>query len=167
MDFLRQLDIRLLGNNVSLDSDKLAFALHALHGPAHEWYIGLRLRADFSDTFEYFRSRFCHKYRIPGYLPHEFDFALIAKQLPEEDPTQYLARISNYVNNSAPLESFVRFDAQDTAAFQAYYESKIGGEDADAASVHVKNISILCGLRWAKRIPVSYTHLTLPTNREV
>ena len=33
VDFLRQLDIRLLGNNVSLDSEKLAFALHALHGP--------------------------------------------------------------------------------------------------------------------------------------
>ena len=110
------------------------------------------LRADFVDTFDYFRYRFCHKYRIPGHLPHEFDFALIAKQLPEEDPTQYLARISNYVNNSAPLESFVRFDDQDTAAFQTYYESKIGGEDADAAKAHVKNISIFCGLRWAKRI---------------
>ena len=100
VDFLRQLDIRLLGNNVTLDSEKLAFALHALHGPAHEWYVGLRLRADFVDTFDYFRFRFCHKYRIPGHLPHEFDFALIAKQLPEEDPTQYLARISNYVNLS-------------------------------------------------------------------
>ena len=52
VDFLRQMDICLLGNNVSLDSEKLAFALHALHGTAHEWYIGLWLRADFMDTFD-------------------------------------------------------------------------------------------------------------------
>ena len=97
-DFLHQMEIRLLGNNITEDADKLSFALNALHGHTHEWYMGLKIRHDFVATFSFFKNRFCHKYRLPGYTPNEFDVTLISKQNIEEDPEEYIPRITNYIN---------------------------------------------------------------------
>ena len=151
-DFLRQLEVRILGARLAADADKLAFALNALQGRAHEWYVGLQVRGDYEDTFEYFKNKFCHKYRIPGYLPQEFDFSLIAKQRIDEDPTQYVSRISHYLTNAAPADSFVTFTAADRVAFDMAYADKISGEDVAAARRPVREIAILCGKRWAQRM---------------
>jgi len=108
-DFLRQLEIRILGNRITEDADKLAFALNALQGKAHEWYLSLKQRNDYVETFEYFKTHFCNQFRVPGYLPQEFDISLIAKQKMDEDPALYFARISMYMANSVPAERFVNF----------------------------------------------------------
>ena len=100
LDFLRQMEIRMLGNNIHEDAEKLSFALNALQGRAHEWYMGLKIRHDFVATLTFFKSRFCHKYRLPGYTPNEFDITLISTQYVEEDPEQYIARITNYMELS-------------------------------------------------------------------
>ena len=42
-DFLRQLEIRILGNRIERDEDKLSFALNALQGKSHDWYISCLL----------------------------------------------------------------------------------------------------------------------------
>ena len=70
----------MLGNNINEDADKLSFALNALQGSTHEWYMGLKIRDDFVATFTFFKTRFCHKYRLPGYTPNEFDITLISRQ---------------------------------------------------------------------------------------
>ena len=66
LDFLCQMEIRMLGNNINENADKLSFALNALQGSAHEWYMGLKIRDDFVATFTFFKTRFCLKYRLPG-----------------------------------------------------------------------------------------------------
>ena len=96
-EFLRQLEIRMLGNRLQRDEDKLAFTLNTLQGDAHEWYVALDKRSDFERTFAYLKKLFCHKYRVPGQLPQEYDIGLISKQRIEEDPTQYMSRITNSV----------------------------------------------------------------------
>jgi len=45
-DFLRQLEVRILGNRIEQDANKLAFALNCLQGRAHIWYTGLKIRAE-------------------------------------------------------------------------------------------------------------------------
>ena len=97
------------------------------------------MRTDFIDSFAYFRSRFCQKYNLPSTLPPNFAFALITRQLHEEDPSQYfsrinefmyvsgqevapaeapfkfLSRISGYINEANPLSSVVLFHNKDMA----------------------------------------------------
>ena len=149
-DFLRELDIRILGQGIVNDNDKLAFALNTLQGKAHEWYLSLGLRADFEPTFSYFRKRFAHKYRVPGHILSEFDVSLISKQNIEEDPSQYLARISNYVEGSAPAASFVVFTPADQANFDADFPRLFVANPG--VKERIKHVIFRFGQMWANRI---------------
>ena len=131
-DFLRELEVRILGQNLTEDKSKLTFALNALQGKAHDWWTSLIIRADFKETFAYFKQKFSHKYRVPGYTSHEFDFSLIAKQRPEEDPSQYIARITTYVNNAAPAASFITWSNTRRDLFTRKFEEKFTGQDRAA-----------------------------------
>ena len=57
LDFLHQMEIYMLGNNIHEDADKLSFALNAQQGSAHEWHMGLKIHE-----------------------PNEFDITLISTQ---------------------------------------------------------------------------------------
>ena len=134
-DFLRELEVRILGQSLSDDKQKLKFALNALQGKAHDWWTSLVIREDFKETYTYFKQKFSHKYRVPGYTSHEFDFSLIAKQKPEEDPSQYIARITSYVNNAAPAASFITWSNARRDLFNATFEEKFNGQDRAARTV--------------------------------
>ena len=114
--------------------------------------MGLKIHRDFVATYTYFKSRFCHQYRLPGHTPSEFDITLISKPNIDENPEQYIARIINYVNKSVPVESFVDSNEEDEAAFNDYYAQQNQGEGAAQARERVKNIASFDALRCARKI---------------
>ena len=70
----------------------------------------------------------------------------------EENLEQYIARISKYIQKPAPLESFVGFNERSNAIFEEVYHRQICGEDADQAKERVKEITLVCGMSWARDI---------------
>ena len=77
---------------------------------------------------------------------------MISTQHVEEDPEQYIAQITNYMEKSASAESFVIFNDEDNAIFNESYQQQIHSEDAEQAKERVKQVASICGLRWASKI---------------
>ena len=150
-DFLRELEVRILGQNITSDKLKLQFALNALQGKAHEWWTSLSIREDFRSDYAYFKKKFAHKYRVPGFTQHEFDFSLIARQKPEEDPTQYIARITAYLNNAAPSDSFIQWSPARRDEFNTVFAEKFQ-EQNRAARALCRGVVEQFGKLWAADI---------------
>ena len=135
MDYLRELEIRMAGQGLRAEEDKLAFALATLKGPAHDWYKCLAVRADYRRTYAYFKTKFAHKYRIPGHARHEFNVTNVTKQKAEEDPYQYLARVKAYFDNAAPPQDFRRWTTASEAQLATLYGNQFTAAAAGADDV--------------------------------
>ena len=144
----------MLGQNIAADHAKLTFALAALKGNAHDWYKCLTIRADFESSYAYFRTKFAHKYRIPGHAHHEFDVTSLSKQRFDEDPYQYLARIKAYFDNASPSTLFTTWTDNDANAFTDRYNAHfvVAGADGDnVLKTRVKDIVDHFGALWVSR----------------
>ena len=139
-DFLRELEGRIAGQELTTDATKIAFTAQCMIGEAYAFFKGLDGDDEYVATFASFKQRFRHYYQLPGASIDNFDCSKLHAQRIDESPHHYLNRVRLYVTSSFPASHFCQFFADTQTSFDAAVLDQFGPDTTNDTKRAIKRV---------------------------
>ena len=140
--FLRELEGRIAGQELTTNATKLAFTAQCMHGDAFAFYQGLAGHEEYESTFSSFKKLFRHYYNLPGASIDTFDTNKLHNQRIDESPHHYLNRVRLYVTSSFPANHFAQFFEDTQTSFDAGVAENFPADINNASKRALKTVAI-------------------------